>query len=352
MISVSLSKQLRDFPLQVEFELASGQCLALVGPTGCGKTTTLRLLAGLLQPDAGRIVMDGETLVDTAAGLSVPAQKRRVGVMFQDYALFPHLTVLGNVMYGAQARGASRREAEARARQTLHRARLDGLESLYPRQLSGGQQQRVALARALASGARVLLMDEPMSALDPVTRRQVRGEVLEVIHDLNLQTVVVTHDVADALTLGDRIGVMHEGRIVQLGTRHELLAQPRTPFVAEFLGVNLLQGEASPGPDGLSLVRCGSHHFYTVEQETGAVQVTCHPWDVTLSLQQPDDSSLNTLFGRITSIAHLGGRTRVTVENGVAMVAEVTHASEERLGLKIGANVYASFKASALRVYK
>lgn len=352
MISVSLSKQLRDFSLHVDFELATGQCLALVGPTGCGKTTTLRLLAGLLQPDTGQITIDGETLLDTEAGLSVPTQRRRVGVMFQDYALFPHLTVLGNVMYGAQARGASRRQAEERARETLQRTRLGGLESLYPRQLSGGQQQRVALARALASGARILLMDEPMSALDPMTRRQVRGEVLQVIHDLNLQTVVVTHDVADALTLGDQIGVMQEGTIVQLGSRHQLLAQPSTPFVAEFLGVNLLQGEAIPGPDGLSLVRCGPHQFYTVEQETGAVQVTCHPWDVTLSLEQPDDSSLNSLYGRITSIAHLGGRTRVTVENGVAMVAEVTHVSEERLGLRIGDSVHASFKASALRVYK
>jgi molybdate transport system ATP-binding protein len=352
MISVAIRKQLRDFPLQVDFELASGECLALVGPTGCGKTTTLRLLAGLLQPDAGRIVMDGTPLVDTAQGCCVPPQRRQVGVMFQDYALFPHLTVLSNVMYGAQARGASRREAEITAREALRRARLASMESVYPRQLSGGQQQRTALARALASGARALLMDEPMSALDPMTRREVRGEVLQLIHELGLQTIIVTHDVADALTLGDQIGVMQEGRIVQLGTRRELLAQPRTPFVAEFLGVNLLQGEAGPGLDGLSVVRCGAHDFFTVEQEVGAVQVTCHPWDVTISLEQPDDSSLNSFLGQITSLAHLGGRTRVTVENSVALVAEVTHVSEERLGLRIGDAVYASFKASALRIYK
>jgi molybdate transport system ATP-binding protein len=352
MISVSIRKQLRDFPLQVEFDLEDGQCLALVGPTGCGKTTTLRILCGLADPDRGRVVMDGVPLLDVASGVSLPPQQRRMGVMFQDYALFPHLTVLGNVMYGARARGLPRRAAEVAAREALRCAHLEEVEGVRPGQLSGGQQQRTALARALASGARALLMDEPMSALDPLTRRQVRAEVLQLIHELGLQTIIVTHDVADALTLGDKIGVMQEGRLVQCGTRRELLAQPRTPFVAEFLGVNLLQGHAQPGPDGLRAVQCGEHTFYTVEEEDGEVLVTCHPWEVTLSLQAPDDSSLNCFQGRVASVAHLGGRTRVTVENGITLVAEITHLSEDRLHLRPGDPVFASFKASALRTYK
>ena len=230
MIAVQVTRRLRDFTLQADFTVGDGQCLALVGPTGCGKTTTLRLIAGLLEPDAGHILLDNQPLVDVTRRINLPPQQRQLGVVFQDYALFPHLTVLANVMYGARARGATRRAAEDAAREALRRAHLPGFETLRPGQLSGGQQQRVALARALASGARALLMDEPLSALDALTRRQVRGEVHEIIRAAGLQTIVVTHDVADALTLGDQIGVMQEGQIVQFGSRQELLAQPRTPF--------------------------------------------------------------------------------------------------------------------------
>ena len=351
MITVTLAKRLRDFSLDVQFELGDGQCLALVGPTGCGKTTTLRLLAGLLNPDEGYVALDDCVLVDTRRRLCLSPQKRRLGVVFQNYALFPHLTVLGNVMYGAVARGATRSKAEATARAALERVRLPGLEQVRPGQLSGGQQQRVALARALASGARLLLMDEPMSALDAHTRRQVRSELRALISELGLQTICVTHDVADALTLGDVIGVMREGKIVQLGSRQQLLSQPRDTFVAEFLGINMFSGTARPGPDQLSAITCGPHVFYSLTELTGEVLLTFHPWDVSLSLHEPDSSAMNYFKGRVTSISHLGSRTRVTVENGVTVIAELTHSSEERLALELGKEVYASFKASALQVY-
>lgn len=351
MISLSARKQLRDYMLEVTLDIPAGQCLALVGPTGCGKTTTLRLIAGLEQPDSGHLTLGDQVLLDTEHRVNLSPQQRHVGFVFQDYALFPHLSVLSNVMYGGRARVRGKQAALDLAREALRKVQLEGVENLHPGQLSGGQQQRVALARALASEARLLLMDEPLSALDAVTRRQVRGELRALIATLGVPTICVTHDVADAVTLGDVIGVMREGHIVQLGTRRQLLSQPRDAFVAEFLGINLLTGQARLRDDEVAEVQCGGHTFYTLSQIAGDVLITCHPSDIALSLQPPESSAMNVLRARVTSISHLGGRTRVTVENGVSLIAELTHLSEERLGLEMGMEVYASFKASALRAY-
>ena len=351
MISVAVSKMLRDFPLEARFEGDTGSCVALVGPTGCGKTTTLRIIAGLETPDAGKVELNGVPLVDVERGLFVPPQRRHVGMVFQDYALFPHLTVLHNVMYGARARGRSKPEAQRAAESALRLVRLEQFGSYHPDRLSGGQQQRVALARALASGAKVLLMDEPLSALDASTRRHVRGELRQLITEMALPTVIVTHDVVDALTLGDRLCVMNEGKVVQTGDRHELLSRPADRFVADFLGVNLLVGTARPGDNGLCEILCDGNTFYSTDHAEGEALLTCSPWDISLSRERPAGSALNILRGKITELSPLGSRTRVTVENGVSLTAEVTHSSEDRLRLALGGEVYASFKASAATVY-
>ena len=351
MISLRVRKQLRDFMLDVAFAVPEGQCLGLVGPTGCGKTTVLRLLAGLLQPDEGEVTLHDTVVLDTVRHLDVSPQQRRVGMVFQDFSLFPHMTVAQNVAYGARARGAGRRQAHEAALAALETVGLAAQAALKPTRLSGGQQQRVALARALASGAQVLLMDEPMSALDATTRRRVRGELRQLIKTLGLTTIIVTHDVVDALTLGDVLCVMREGRIVQMGDRRELLARPRDRFVAEFLGINLLEGVAGPGPDGLTAIRCGEVTFYSSDEVGGEVLLTCNPRDIVLSREAPDDSSLNVLHGRVAGLAHFGAQTRVSIEDGVSLTAEITHLSEERLDLKTGEDVYASFKASATHVY-
>lgn len=349
MIELDLYRQLRQFPLDVQLSLPDHGCVALVGPTGCGKTTTLRLIAGLDAPDRGRIQVDDRLLVDTAGRIFVPCRRRRIGLVFQDYALFPHLTVLHNVMYGASG---SRREAERSALEVLRRVQLQGLEHAKPAELSGGQQQRVALARAIASGPSLLLMDEPLAALDPTVRRQVRGELKTFISDLGIQTIIVTHDVVDALTLGDVICVMDQGRIIQSGDRAELLSRPRNTFVAEFLGVNLLSCIARPGEDGLYEAVCGDLRFYTFDEAEGEALLRCNPWDVSLSRERPQGSALNVMRGRVSQLSHIGGRTRVTVEDGVSLVAELTHMSEEQLELRPGDEVYASFKASATHVYR
>jgi molybdate transport system ATP-binding protein len=351
MISLRARKQLRDFTLDVAFEVPEGQCLALVGPTGCGKTTCLRILAGLLQPDEGEVRLGDTIALDTARHIDVSPQDRRVGMVFQDYSLFPHMTVAQNVAYGARARGLGRRQAHEAALAALETVGMAAQASVQPTQLSGGQQQRVALARALASGARVLLMDEPMSALDATTRRQVRAELRQLLKSLGRTTIVVTHDVVDALTLGDVLCVMREGRIVQQGDRRELLSRPRDRFVAEFLGINLLEGMAEAGPDGLTAIRCGDATFYSSDDVRGEVLLTCNPRDIVVSREAPDDSSLNVLHGRVAGLAHFGAQTRVAIENGINLTAEITHLSEARLDLKPGDEVYAAFKASATHVY-
>ena len=241
MIELTLRKRLRDFALDVSLSVRTEQRMALMGPTGCGKTTILNMIAGIQRPDEGRIVVGDRVLLDTAAGTCLTPQQRRVGFVCQDYALFPHLSVLSNVMYGARARRKSRADAEAVAREALHRVRLaPELAAVAPQKLSGGQQQRVALARALASDAQVLLLDEPMSALDRATRRDLRAELRELLVGLGVPTVIVTHDAADALALCEVVCLVQAGRVLQQGSRDELLAEPCDPLVADFLGLDVL----------------------------------------------------------------------------------------------------------------
>jgi len=358
MLSVELRKQLRDYELEVAFEVAPARCHVLIGPTACGKTMTLRMIAGLEQPDAGRVVLNGRPLFDAARGVALPPERRSVGFVFQSYALFPHLSIVDNVAYGLRARGRGAREARARAREILERVHLQGLEQERPGRLSGGQQQRVAVARAIAGSAEVLLLDEPMAALDTQTRRRMRDELKSVIDGLDVATVVVTHDPVDALTLGQVISVMQEGRLCQTDTRQELLARPRNEYVAEFLGLNLLRGEAHTDASGLTEVRCGEQRFYSLHPASGPVFLTCHPSDIILSRERPEGSALNVLRGRVVSLSRLGAATRVALlpqgsstTNGSTLVAEISHLSEQELSLHEQDEVYAAFKASATEVY-
>jgi molybdate transport system ATP-binding protein len=253
-LRISLSHPLRGFPLELDLEVGA-ETVALVGPSGAGKTTVLRAIAGLLRPASGRVEAGGERWLDTDAGVDLPPERRAVGLVFQEYALFPHLTVAENVAYGGPSRAGG----------LLERFGLVPLANVRPAELSGGERQRVALARALARNPSVLLLDEPLSALDAQTRAGVRAELAERLDELELPTLLVTHDYADAVSLADRIGVLVEGRLVQLGTPAELVAAPASPFVAEFTGVNFLRGAAAPGPDGLTSIRLvtGSTVFST-----------------------------------------------------------------------------------------
>jgi molybdate transport system ATP-binding protein len=336
-LDVALDHALRSFRLSVALELGR-ETLALVGPSGAGKSSVLRAIAGLLRPERGRVAMGGSVWLDTAAGLDLPPERRSVGLVFQEYALFPHLDVRRNVAFGGRER----------VDELLERFRISHLTGARPDALSGGERQRVALARALARDPAVLLLDEPLSALDAHTRGVVRGELAELLDELRLPTLLVTHDFEDAAALADRIGVVHHGRILQLGTAADLLAAPADGFVASFTGANLLAGNACPGTAGLTEVVLDSgHSLYSADAGQGRVGLAVYPWEVALARSEPSDSAVNHLRGDVRSLVTLGNRVRVRVG---PLTAEITAASAERLELREGEPVVASFKATATRL--
>ena len=235
-LSLHFTHPLRSFDAAVRLTVEDGTTTALVGPSGAGKTTVLRVVAGLLRPRQGTVSVEGHVWLDTERGVDVPPERRRVGYLFQEYALFPHLNVLANVRFGAR-NGAPVDEL-------LERFRIAHLTRARVHELSGGERQRVALARALALRPAVLLLDEPLSALDAHTKAAVRTELHELLRDLDLPTILVTHDFEDAAALADRIGVIVDGTILQTGTASELVANPADSFVASFTGATLLEGTA------------------------------------------------------------------------------------------------------------
>jgi molybdate transport system ATP-binding protein len=271
-LDVSFDHPLRSFGASVDLSVEPGETFALVGPSGAGKTTVLRVVAGLLRPRAGRVGLDRDVWLDTERGVCLEPDRRSVGLVFQEYALFPHLSVEGNVGFGGRARVA----------ELLERFRIAHLAKAKPGDLSGGERQRVALARALAREPAVLLLDEPMAALDAHTRAGVRAELQELLRDLALPTILVTHDFEDAAALADRVGVIAEGRILQLGPPDELVAAPGDAFVASFTGGNLLHGFARPTREGLTeVVLDGGAVVFSTDRAEGRVGVVVYPWERT-----------------------------------------------------------------------
>lgn len=232
----------------ISFELAKGEFLTMLGPSGSGKTTSLRAIAGFIQPSAGRLLIEGRDMT------GVPPQRRNIGMMFQDYALFPHMTVLDNVGYPLETRGLKRAERERRSMEMLEIVGLAHCAHRYPKEMSGGQQQRVALARALVFKPDIVLLDEPMAALDKKLRGQMQIEIMHITRQVGATVVSVTHDQEEALVMSDRIAIFKDGRLEQIGTPHALYQQPTSEFVADFIGeANLLRGTVRPGPEGPSV---------------------------------------------------------------------------------------------------
>ncbi|ETK30550.1 ABC transporter ATP-binding protein [Microbispora sp. ATCC PTA-5024] len=329
------------FRLGVDLEAAPGEVVALLGPNGAGKTTALRALAGLAAlGEGGSIDLDGEPLH------TLPAERRPIGVVFQDYLLFPHLSALDNVAFGPRCRGVPKAEARRLAAALLDRVGLAGHAAARPRQLSGGQAQRVALARALAVRPRLLLLDEPLAALDAHTRLEIRSELRRHLAGFDGATVLVTHDALDAMVLADRLVVIENGAVVQQGPPAEVARRPQTDYVARLVGLNLYRGMA----DG-HLVTVGDVVFSVAERLSGPAFVAFSPAAVALYRSRPDGTPRNLWRCRIEGIEPHGDGIRVHLEGPPSVAADVTPAAVVDLDLGRGQEVWAVVKATETHAY-
>jgi molybdate transport system ATP-binding protein len=356
VLSAELQSRRGSFSLEVALTVPAGRTLVLAGESGAGKTTILRLLAGLDTPRAGRVVLNGQPLLDTARGAFLPAWKRPVGYVAQDDALFPHLTVRENVAFGLRSEGRPAREIRSRVGAMLERLGLEGLAERRPAELSGGERQRTALARALVLEPALLLLDEPLSALDLRTRDAVRAGLRRLLAELPGVTLYVTHQPAEALLFGDEIAVLEQGRITQSGTGDELLRRPRSEYVATFVGLNLLRGRVSgPGEGGITRVETADGVVRVAGSlGEGAVFLAVSPREITLSRERPEGTAQNLYQGVVRELVPeppFGDRVRVALETHPPLVAEVTRGAVAALGLVEGDRVWAAFKATGVVAY-
>ena len=355
MLTLDLARSLGGFSLEAALSVPDRATLVLVGESGSGKTTLLRMLAGLMHPDRGRIEVDGEPWFDSAAGVRRPAPERPVGYVAQEHALFPHLSVTDNVAFGLRAQRRGGDEVRSRVTRALERTGSLALAARRPHELSGGQQQRVAIARAIVLEPPLLLLDEPLSALDPASRRVLRGELKRLLAELPCSTIFVTHSPSEALALGERILVLEAGRVSQSGSRDEFMRHPRTPYVAEFLGVNVFRGSLAARSSGAGPRIALPQGDLVLSRGGGAAEVSAivHPREITLSLERPASTARNVFAGAIEELVPeppSGELLRVSLATSPPLIAEVTRDAVEGLGLREGLWVHASFKASGVVV--
>ncbi|WP_433593488.1 ABC transporter ATP-binding protein [Nocardia sp. CA-145437] len=334
------------FRLDVDLTVEPGEVVALLGPNGAGKTTALRALAGLLPLTGGRIAV-ADRVWDAPPTIFLPAERREVGVVFQDYLLFQHLSARENVAFGLRARGVRRSEARARAETWLDRVGLADHAHSTPRALSGGQAQRVALARALATDPQLLLLDEPLAALDASTRLQVRSDLAHHLRDYPGHTVLVTHDPLDAMVLADRLVILERGAVVQQGAPVEIARRPRSDYVANLVGLNLFRGTADNGSVSVE----GGGVLAVADPASGPVFLAFPPTAVSLHLEQPSGSPRNTWQVTVAGVEQHANTTRVRLDGTPSVLADVTPAAVAELRLQPGLRLWAAVKATEIHSY-
>jgi molybdate transport system ATP-binding protein len=347
-IEVEVVARRATFAVEAAFAASSGETVALLGPNGSGKSTLVATIAGLLPPEEGRIELDGAVLDDAEHRTHVPPERRPVGVVFQDLLLFPHLSSLENVAFPLRARGGDRSEAHRRAFAIIERLGVGHRAHARPVELSGGEAQRVALARALVAEPKLLLLDEPLSALDVGARTRIRDLLRDELRRFPGVRILVTHDPVEAAMLADRLVLLEDGAVTQTGTAEEIRSKPRTRYAAHLVGVNAFSGPLERLDDGSGAIVTDEGPIvvpWPDRFERGHVIGVLRPADVTLSMERPAGSARNVLRGAVRSVAIEGERARIRLATGPELVAEVTPASVERLGLREGVEVWASFKA-------
>jgi molybdate transport system ATP-binding protein len=335
------------FTLDLDLHIDSGEVVALLGPNGAGKTTTLRALAGLTPLTAGRIEIDGTTVEDTTMGRRTPTERRRTGLLFQDYLLFPHLSALDNIAFGLRCQGRSKADARGEAATWLDRVGLADHAAARPGALSGGQAQRVALARALAPSPRLLLLDEPLAALDAHTRLDIRTRLGHHLADFDGATLLVTHDPLDAMILADRLVVIEHGHLVQTGPPAEIARHPRTDYIARLVGLNLYHGAA----DDHRVRLADGAEITTAEPHRGPVFVAFRPTAVALYRTRPDGTPRNQWPVTVTGIERRGDHVRIDLTGPLHLAADITPAALADLDLTPGTQVWATVKATETDTY-
>jgi molybdate transport system ATP-binding protein len=379
MLTVKLDTHLNTFHLDLGFSAEVGKTTVLLGESGAGKSTVLRLLAGLLHPERGHISLEDVIYFDSERRVIVPPQERPFGYVFQDYVLFPHLSVFENVAFGLRAQHLPQSTIRHRVGKALEQVHLAGLDQRRATQLSGGQQQRVAIARALALQPQLLLLDEPLAALDVQTRREVRQELRHILANIEITTVLVTHQYLEALLFGHAILVLDAGHIIQQGSQHDLLLYPRSSYVAELVGMNFFRGRVIHNEANSLCTIQLLHEQHPIEvmaaleehrkdskvPEVGEEAfVVVDPRSITLYQQPPESSARNVFIGEIVQVLRLDtpngsgarwdGRVRVSIllaTSTTPLTAEITEASAARMELSEGKTIYASFKATEARAY-
>ncbi|MBV9411595.1 MAG: ABC transporter ATP-binding protein [Acidimicrobiia bacterium] len=346
-LAADLGVILGELTLEVKLDLDDSAVVALVGPNGAGKTTLVRALAGLVPLDRGRVTINDRVIEDPSVGMRVPAEDRRLGVVFQEHRLFPNLNALENVAFGLRSTGTSKTLARAVAARWLERVGIADVAQLRPSQLSGGQAQRVALARALVVEPNVLLLDEPLAAVDAAARTELRHLLRAELRRYPGIRLVVTHDPVEAAALGDQVIVLERGRITQQGPLADVTARPRSPWVATMVGLNLFAGTAV---DGAITLENGAV-IATATHDRGLTFAAIRPNAVSLHRRQPEGSARNAWRGEAAELYFTGDRARVRIDGPVPLVAEVTAAAVAELYLADGGPVWASVKATDIDTY-